>query len=247
MTQENFASELQAVLKLHNVERLREEYWNNDEFLYISDFLPDLLVSALQQELPNLRQYTHRVRIPGVRKGGSVGATNVRTQTSLIRTIYASSAVMGLFSRIIDRDLSVCPPDDEHAMALYSYTEEGDFIHYHYDTSFYKGNRYTVLITLQNNSSCKLMYDLYRKSPGRTVQHQEVNTSTGSMVVFNGNKLWHAVSPAKDGEERHVLSLEYLDDQRIGLFGKLVSEVKDRIGYFGIRGKKNVAQTRLQS
>ncbi len=246
MTQENFASELQAILKLQNVERLKKEYWNNDEFLYISAFLPDFLVSALQQELPNLRKYTHRTKILGVRKGGSVAATNVRAQTNLIRTIYTSD-VMGFISSIVDRDLSICLADDEHAMALYSYTKEGDFIHYHYHTSFYKGNRYTVLITLQNNSSCKLMYDLFRKSPGRSVQHQEVNTLAGSLVVFNGNKLWHAVSPAKEGEERHVLSLEYVDDQRIGLFGKLVSQVKDRIGYFGIRGKRNVAQARLQS
>jgi hypothetical protein len=30
-------------------------------------------------------------------------------------------------------------------------------------------------------------------------------TPPGSMVIFNGNTLWHAVTPLGEGEERSVL------------------------------------------
>lgn len=77
------------------------------------------------------------------------------------------------------------------------------------------------------------MYDLYKKSKPRSAEHHEVNTAAGSLVIFNGNKLHHAVSPALKGEHRCVLSLEYLDNKKIGKLGKLVSELKDQIVYFG--------------
>ncbi|MBI4429751.1 MAG: 2OG-Fe(II) oxygenase [Ignavibacteriales bacterium] len=237
MTEKTFQTELQAILATHDVEKLRGEYWKSDEFLYVPTFLSPLLLEPLQEELPQVRSHIHRTKLPGVRKGGSVGATKLRKETALIKSIYDSPHLKGFLSRIVDRSLSNCPSDDEHAMALYSYTEEGDFIHYHFDTSFYKGNRYTVLLTIANESSCKLMYDLYKKSAGRTVEHHEVNTTPGSLVVFNGDKVWHAVSPSRKGDQRFVLSLEYLDDSRIGIFGKLVSDLKDRIGYFGLRTK----------
>ena len=36
---------------------------------------------------------------------------------------------------------------------LYYYTEAGDHIGYHYDTSYYKGSRYTILMGLVDKST----------------------------------------------------------------------------------------------
>jgi hypothetical protein len=50
------------------------------------------------------------------------------------------------------------PASDPHSHALYYYTQEGDYIDYHYDSSFYKGKRYTVLLGLFDTSSCRLVW-----------------------------------------------------------------------------------------
>ncbi len=42
--------------------------------------------------------------------------------------------------------LQLSPPDDPHAYALYFYTRAGDHIGWHYDTSYYAGRRYTLLL-----------------------------------------------------------------------------------------------------
>ena len=44
--------------------------------------------------------------------------------------------------------LQPCPEADPPSCALYFYTEPGDHIGFHYDTSYYKGTRYTVLVGL---------------------------------------------------------------------------------------------------
>jgi hypothetical protein len=238
MTASQFAEALRRSLEQHNIETLAEEYRRQDEFLYLPVFLPETILTAVRQELPQLQHHTHRTNVPRIRKGGSVGASVLKEQTAILRQIYSSFALKMFLSAIAGTPLFECPAGDEHAMALYSYTEEGDFIHYHYDTSFYKGNRYTVLLTIENNSSCNLMYDLYTKSRHHAPEHHEVNTASGSLVIFNGNKLHHAVSPAGKGEQRHVLSMEYVDTQKIGLFGKLISDFKDKFAYFGFRPAK---------
>lgn len=235
MTTSQFAEALRRSLEQHNIETLAEEYRRQDEFLYLPFFLPETLLPVLQQELPQLQKHTHRTNVPLIRKGGSVGANVLKEQTTFLKQVYSSFVFKMFLSAIVNTPLYECPADDEHAMALYSYTEEGDFIHYHYDTSFYKGNRYTVLLTIENASSCNLMYDLYTKSKHHAPEHHEVNTVTGSLVIFNGNKLHHAVSPAKNGEQRYVLSMEYVDNQKIGKLGELISKLKDRIAYFGFR------------
>jgi hypothetical protein len=54
-------------------------------------------------------------------------------------------------------------------------------------------------------------------------------------VVFDGDRLWHAVSPLGDGEERIVLAMEYVTDPHMPLLGRAISAVKDSVAYFGIR------------
>ena len=130
--------------------------------------------------------------------------------------------------------LLVCPEDDPHACALYYYTEPGDHIGYHYDTSYYKGARYTVLLGLVDRSpSCQLVCQLYKDDPARETREIRLSTEPGTLVVFNGDKLWHAVTPLAAGEERIVLTLEYVTDPNMGRFQRLFSNLKDAFAYFG--------------
>ena len=56
------------------------------------------------------------------------------------------------------------------------------------------------------------------------------------MVILNGDKLWHAVTPIGAGEERIALTMEYVTNPEMGPFKRLYSNLKDSFAYFGIRG-----------
>ena len=53
------------------------------------------------------------------------------------------------------------------------------------------------------------------------------------MVIFNGDKLWHAITPLGEGEERVVLTMEYVISPEMGKFKRFVSNMKDAVAYFG--------------
>jgi hypothetical protein len=53
------------------------------------------------------------------------------------------------------------------------------------------------------------------------------------MVLFNGNKLRHAITPLEAGAERIVLTMEYVINQEMGPLHRFISNMKDAITYFG--------------
>jgi len=52
-------------------------------------------------------------------------------------------------------------------------------------------------------------------------------------IFFNGDKLYHAVSPIAEGEMRIVLTLQYVTDPAMSFTHRWFSNMKDAVGYFG--------------
>jgi len=186
-------------------------------------------------EANNLRTKINRNYVPRQKKGGSVSSFEVAEHAPVTSALYNSPELITLLSTITREKLLVCPASDPHRSALYYYTEQGDHIGYHFDTSFYKGKRYTVLIGLVERSTSRLVCQLYKNDRTRETEELRVATTPGTIVIFNGDKLWHSVTPLGAGEERVVLTLQYVTDQRMGAVQRIVSDVKDAVAYFGIK------------
>ena len=226
----------QAVAAL-DVERIKKEYWEQNEFVVLKSFLsPSVTTDFLAPQAQRLKSGLNRNYIPGRKKGGSVSYFTVREQAKEFLTLYRSPAFLEFLKRLTNAPLQFCPETDPHSCALYYYTEPGDHIGWHYDTSYYKGARYTILLGLVDRApSCKLLAQLYKDDPTRPVKELSLSTAPGDMVIFNGDKLWHAVTPMAAGEERIVLTMEYVTNPEMNPFKRLYSNLKDSFGYFGLR------------
>ncbi len=227
----------EAVTRL-DAEQLHREYWGQNEFVVIPQFLPaDFVEATLVPQAQKAKGRLNRNYIPGHKKGGSVSYYTVQEEAPLFVDLYRSPAFLAFLSRLTQAKLMLCPDNDPHSCALYYYTEAGDHIGFHYDTSYYKGARYTILMGLVDRSTqCKLVCELFKDVPGKTPRTLELITRPGDMVIFNGDKLWHAVTPLGPGEERIALTMEYVTNPEMGPFKRLYSNLKDSFGYFGIRG-----------
>jgi hypothetical protein len=226
----------QAVAAL-DFERVRREYWEQEEFVFLKRFLPPAVVGeVLVPQVEHLRPHVHRSYLPRFKKGGSISAFTLAEQAPEFLELYRSPALLDFLSRLVGAPLTLSPENDPHACALYFYTEPGDHIGFHYDTSHYRGARYTVLMGLVNRSErCRLVCQLYKDQPGRETRELRLATEPGSLVVFNGDRLWHAITPLGDGEERVSLTLEYVTDPGMAPHKRLLSNLKDAFAYFGVR------------
>ncbi len=236
MLDTTFEDRLRTTLARVDIPETIAAYRAQGEAIWIANLLGPELMSPLLSEMESVRALVHRNYVPTQKKGGSVSYFLLREHAPQLVALYKHPALIRLLEQITGEQLMVCPEDDPHACALYYYTEEGDHIGWHYDTSFYKGKRFTVLIGLADRSSSRLLCRLNTKTPGREPTDLALATSPGMLVAFNGDTLWHAVSPLGAGEERISLSLEYVTDQSMSRWGRMISNVKDAVAYFGIRG-----------
>ncbi|MGH9425836.1 MAG: hypothetical protein ACRD2L_05950, partial [Terriglobia bacterium] len=68
-----------------------------------------------------------------------------------------------------------------------------------------------VLIGLVERSEhCRLVARIRKRGKNVEIRETRVPMDPGTIVLFNGAKLWHAVTPLGKGEERIVLTLQYV-------------------------------------
>ena len=234
MSDTEFASLEQKLASLDQA-AIRDSFHAANEFLQIEDFLPTDLTQSFVADLHRLEDAVHRNFIPKHKKGGSVSRFDLDKRANRFGELYKYQPLNEFFSFLAGKPLLQCPEEDPHTYALYYYTEPGDHIGYHYDTSYYKGARYTVLLGLIDNSSCELECQLYKDDPSKPTETLAVKLSPGKLVFFNGDKLYHRITPLQENEQRIVLTLEYLTSGNMNPLLRFVSNMKDSIAYFGFK------------
>lgn len=215
------------------VEEWKHRYWEQGEFFAREKVMPQALIEAFMDDVDTVRPKINRNFIPGHKKGGSVSFYVLQQQAPSILSLYHHQGWIDFLSRIAGVPLLLCPESDPHSCALYFYTEAADHIGWHYDTSYYKGDRFTVLVGLTDRSTSKLMCRLHTREPEKTQEELALATQPGAYVFFNGDKLYHAVTPCAANEERIVLTLQYVTNPAMGLAQRWFSNMKDAVGYFG--------------
>ena len=217
-----------------NLKDTRRHYRDQSEFVVLDRFLTQPVVDQLLHEVNLLAPDVNRNYVPGHKKGGSVSFYALLSRGPAILSLYRSPALLMFLSRVVNAPLMLCPEDDPHSCALYYYTQPGDHIGFHYDTSYYKGKRYTVLIGLiERSEHCRLVARVRKHGETEEIREARIPMDPGTVVLFNGDKLWHAVTPLGKDEERIILTLQYVTNQEMGPLNRAFSNLKDAFAYFG--------------
>jgi hypothetical protein len=232
---EDLRQEIATAVRRLDVAATRDAYRRQNEFVVLERALPAALVARFVADVDRTRPFVHRNYIPRHKKGGSVSYHTLVEQAPAILALYRAPAFTEFLAAVTGRALERCPDRDPHACALYFYTEPGDHIGFHYDTSYYKGSRYTVLLGLVERSSSRLVCQLYKDDPTRPMEERRLATEPGTLVLFNGDKLWHAITPLGADEERVSLTMEFVTDPAMTPVKRLFSDLKDAFAYFGLR------------
>jgi len=214
---------------------LRREFVSQGAFVYLSDFLAPEITARLLAAVAAVEPAINRNYLPGHKQGGSVSRHAIDQLAPFIAELYRSPALIGVLEKLAGERLHVSPPDDPHAYALYFYTRPGDHIGWHYDTSYYAGRRYTLLLGVLDQSSCRLDYELHTREDNVRAVPGSVQIPPGGLVFFDGDKLRHRITPLGENERRVSLTFEYVTDQRMHPWWRLISNLKDAVAYFGLR------------
>jgi phosphatidylglycerophosphate synthase len=214
---------------------LRQQFQEQGAFVSICDFAGTQISESLVRAVDASRQAVNRNYIPGHKQGGSVSRHALERLAPFVGELYRSPVLIDWLSALCGQRLLSTPAEDPHAFALYFYTHAGDHIGWHYDTSYYAGRRYTVLLGVIDQSSCQLEYELHTREAGAVVKSGSLHMKPGDLVFFDGDRLRHRITPLREGEVRVSLTLEYVTDPHMHPWWRLISNMKDAVAYFGFR------------
>jgi hypothetical protein len=232
-TVEDALRELAAGLDVDALTRRFRE----DELLVLPDFLPPAVLAQVVAETRRVMPRARRSYLPFVRKGGAVSHPTITAEAPGLHALQASPSLRALFQRIAGPVLEQRKQDDPHASAVYTYTEPGDFIRWHYDDCGCEPQAaYSIILGLIDRSTCLLELVTFKKSPGKAQVRRLVKTTPGTLVFFCGSNVWHRVTPLGRGEERATFSWVYVTEGKHphGL-DKLYLEAMNTLLYFGPR------------
>nr|WP_255503435.1 2OG-Fe(II) oxygenase [Cupriavidus sp. UME77] len=215
--------------------QLRADFVRQGAFLHLEDFLAPEVTAQLVASARALVPQINRNYLPGHKQGGSVSRHTIDERAPFIAELYRSKALIGWLEQMCGEKLLLSPDSDPHAYALYYYTRQGDHIGWHYDTSYYDGRRYTLLLGVIEESSCRLDYELHTRDAQVPDEPGSVQTTPGGLVFFDGDKLRHRITPAGANEMRVSLTFEYVTDPGMRPWLRFISNMKDAVAYFGFR------------
>ena len=202
----------------------------------IEDFVSSDVLAQLLKGVDSVEGQAHRNYVPRQKKGAAVSRFCLDTRADQFREFYRAPALRKFLNALTGETLLDCRDTDPHTYALYIYDEPGDHIDWHYDTSFYRGKRFTLLVGLIENDSCALDCILHTRDQEKASESRIYKIKPGSMVIFDGDRLWHRVTPIAEGDSaRVVLTMEFVTDTSMNPWRKFVSDIKDAFAYFGVR------------
>jgi len=147
--------------------------------------------------------------------------------------IYFSNNVLNQISSIIGKPVQRITLSDPNACSLLIYSNEGDYINWHYDYSGYYGDRYVVLLTIVNEnanqdglSNNEFIYKINGKN-------KKLKMHENSLIIFKGSEILHQSTQIKKNEKRILLSMVFCDicQEKKNVFNQIYEKSKNFIVY----------------
>jgi hypothetical protein len=210
------------------------ESFARDPVLRVESFLSPQTLQSLRAEAESNIPRMKRTYIPTHKKGNTLSYEHIHRHAHGCLGFYHSPEIQRWVSTVVGVPVQPTPDQDQSSLSVLCYNEAGDHIHWHYDHNFYRGRHFTVLLSLANQSASGGVSQstlLRRLSNGG---EQSFDTSTNSLVVFEGARVLHRASPTAEGDLRIMLSMTYCTDSRIHWLKEFARRVKDT-AFYGLR------------
>lgn len=167
-----------------------------------------------------------RVHIWGWKKGRTIPTHICLKDLPTLASWYCSCAKR--VSQYIGLEVETTPLNLPTSCAVLVYEDAGDFINWHYDVNYFKGQFFTVLVPVSLDD-CSTRF-MYKNGDGDDVS---VNIPPNRAMVFEGEKVFHMASKLVANEHRVLISLQFVTNCEMTAWSKFLINVKD-IAFVGI-------------
>jgi hypothetical protein len=199
----------------------------------LPNFMAEAQFAGLVREVEALAG-AERSYVPTHKKGGTIAYETLIERAPSVAELYHSEALRSLVSRTVGVKVDPTPLHDQSSLSILVYDRPGDHIGWHYDHNFYRGRHFTLLLPVVNIGHAASGLSHARLSAKTDGVEREIEMPPNTLVLFEGAKVLHKVSPIVEGERRVVISMTYCADSRSSGVQAVARRLKDT-AFFGVR------------
>ena len=188
---------------------------SNEIFLVDVPELSDECISILEDE----------IRINGTRLNPELNFSNAQGRkvnyTQLpecIKQFYETDAFSKIVSKTVGERVTFAPPSEQYKIFARLYEDDDDFLEWHYDNNFTKGNRYTLVIPVLVDE-CNTAEFMIKDR--KTQREKVIKVPLGQGVVYNGTEVYHKITQQTRGCRRMVVIIPFYANYEKGFLGEL--------------------------
>ena len=135
-----------------------------------------------------------------------------------IKEFYENWKFEQITSNAVKERVNFAPNSEQYRIFARLYEDDSDFLEWHYDNNFTKGNRYTMVIpVLVDDCSTAEFMIKDRKTQNESV----VKVPLGQAVVYNGTEVYHKITAQTKGCRRMVVIIPFYANYEKGFLGEL--------------------------
>lgn len=199
----------------------------------LENVVPPDLFENVRAEISTLVD-TERSYLPTHKKGGTVAYETLLKHAPKTVALYLSSELSDLVSNIVGEPVRPTPIYDQSSCSVLFYERPGDHIGWHYDHNFYRGRHLTVLIPIINTGHGPDGLSAARLEARIGDEVRVLATPPNTLIVFEGQKVLHRVTPIARDERRVILSMTFSSDSSASWLQGIKRRIKDT-AFFGLR------------
>jgi hypothetical protein len=205
----------------------------NDRIVSLANILSERHFCEIYREIELLVK-VERTYLPSHKKGGAIAYGSLIESAPAIIRLYHSYALRKLVSEIAGVSLRPTPLEDQSSVSVLVYDQAGDHINWHYDHNFYRGRHFTVLLPIVNHGRAEGSLSHAQLLARIGGNDRPIDTARNSLIIFEGARVLHKVTPIKDGERRILISMTFCEDTRASWSQEVARRLKDT-AFFGVR------------
>lgn len=202
-------------------------------FATLPDSLPTATLSHLQAAADRCAA-VERNYVPTHKQGGTIAYATLHDQAPAIVAFYQSPALRELLTALIGVPVVPTPLHDQSSCSLLVYERPQDRIGWHYDHNFYNGRHFTVLLPLVNSNAGRTGLSAATLQIRQRSGDTSVPTPPNTLLVFEGARVLHQVTPLAASERRVILSMTFCTDPQTSWAKGCARRLKDT-AFFGLR------------
>ena len=141
-----------------------------------------------------------------------------------IKLFYENNVLQNKVSEVVGEKVYYAGHKEKYRIFTRLYDNENDFLNWHYDNNFTKGNRYSLVIPIlvsENNTSEFMIKD--RKDGKEKV----VKIPLGKGVIYNGSKTYHKITKQSKDNYRMVVIIPFYSNTKKNMLGTIREQFRN--------------------